>query len=375
MLSAAQGGLEQSLIDYCEALQFGGHRPLAVVHPHWPGRSQLTELSVEQATIRSLNEWDPMAPARLRRLLKTVAPSIVLTIGRRASRLGQRALRRLPGPRQVVQTPNYSLEHLIGLDLVIATTDGLRQALIEAGQPAAKVTVIPNLVRVPPAPPRLRGEVSTRPVIGALGRMVPKKGFANLISALAQLRDRGYRFRAKLGGSGPEEGALRRLAATHHLTDQIEFLGWVHDTAAFFEQLDVFCVPSLHEPFGVVVLEGLAHARATVVTDTEGPSEIVTDRVDGLIVPKGAPTQLADALAELLDDIGLRRALAKAGHATARARYDLPVVAKQISAALGQVVGWMTPSRSPGVLIRSHEKLPEVPSRRCRLPSKSHLAI
>lgn len=338
MLSAARGGLEQSLIDYCEALQLGSHRVLAVVHPHWPGRSQLTELSVEQTTIRSLNEWEPMAPARLRRVLKTVAPSIVLTIGRRASRLGQRALRRLPGPRQVAQTPNYSLEHLIGLDLVIATTDGLRQALIEAGQPAAKVTVIPNLVRVPPVPPRLRADVNT-PVIGALGRMVSKKGFAHFVDALALLRDRGYRFEAKLGGSGPEEAALRQLVAAHRLTEQIEFLGWVDDTAAFFEQLDIFCVPSLHEPFGVVVLEGLAHARATVVTDTEGPSEIVTDRVDGLIVPKGAPTQLADALAELVDDIALRRALADAGHATARARYDLPVVARQISAALGQVVG------------------------------------
>ena len=339
MLSAARGGLEQSFIDYCEALQFGGHRVLAVAHPHWPGRSRLTELSVEQTTIRSLNEWDPMAGARLRRLLKSAAPSIVLTIGRRASRLSQRALRRLPGPRQVAQTPNYSLRHLIGLDLVIATNDGLRRALIDAGQPAAKVTVIPNLVRLPAAIPRQHDQTGRSPVIGALGRMVPKKGFADLISALVLLRDRGYRFWAKLGGSGPEEAVLRHLVAAHRLTEQIEFLGWVDDTAAFFDQLDVFCVPSLHEPFGVVVLEGLAHARATVVTDAEGPSGIVTDRVDGLIVPKSTPTRLADALAELLDDIGLRGELAEAGHTTARAHYDLPVVAQQISAALAKVVG------------------------------------
>ena len=333
MLSAAQGGLEQSLIDYCEALQFGGHRVLAVVHPGWLGRSKLAALSVEQAHIGSLNEWDPIATERLRRLLKKHTPAIVLTIGRRASRLCRRALRRLPGPRQVAQTPNYSLEHLVGLDLVIATTHGLQQALIEAGQPAARTTVIPNLVRVPP---RLHDEANTPRVIGALGRMVPKKGFADFLDALALLRDRGYRFQAKLGGSGPEEAALRRLVVTHRLTDRIEFLGWVEDKAAFFAQIDVFCVPSLHEPFGVVVLEGLAHGRATVVTDTEGPSEIITDRVDGLIVPRGTPERLAEALAELLDDVELREALEEAGHATARNRYDLPVVARRISAALSR---------------------------------------
>ena len=60
--------------------------------------------------------------------------------------------------------------------------------------------------------------------------------------------------------------------------------------------------------------------------------------VDGLLVPPAAPEALADAIARLLDDPDRRRALARAGRETVRARYDLPVVARQISAALREVV-------------------------------------
>ncbi len=180
-------------------------------------------------------------------------------------------------------------------------------------------------------------------MIGALGRFVPRKGFSDLLDALALLAARGYRFEARIGGSGPEEKALKTLAAHRHLTDQVRFPGWVEDKRAFFGALDLFCVPSREEPFGIVVLEGMAHARATIATDAAGPREIVRDGVDGLIVPRAQPPALADALAMLLDQPERRLALAEAGLATVRDRFALPVVARQLSAALCRIAARKRP--------------------------------
>jgi hypothetical protein len=151
MLAPGLGGLEQSLVDYCEALLIERHPVHAVIDPRWAGRAALERMPL--ATIMPLancNEWDPLAAHRLRSWLRAAAPRVVLTIGRRASTLVRRARRRLPEPLQVGVTPNYSLGPLIGLDHVLATTSDLRDALIAAGQGPDRITVVPNLVRVPP---------------------------------------------------------------------------------------------------------------------------------------------------------------------------------------------------------------------------------
>lgn len=339
MLSRGQGGLEQSQLDYGEALSGAGEQVMALVHPDWPGIAELDRLGIATTTFRSLGEWDPLAAARLRRLLSARAPDVALTIGRRASTLVRKALARRPGPLHVAVTPNYSLAHLVGLDHVIATTHDLKRALIDAGQAEASISIVPNMIRLPdppPSPPPERGEA---PVIGALGRFVAKKGFAELIDALALLRAQGHGFTVKLGGDGPEAEALRAKAATHGLADRVEFLGWITDKRAFFERIDIFCVPSLHEPFGIVVLEGLAYGRPMVVTDAEGPREILQDGVNGLIVQRGDPERLAAALANLLEDASLRARLAAEGLRLVRQEYALAVVGKRLSTVLRAVVG------------------------------------
>lgn len=195
MLSPGLGGLEQSLLDYCEALTIEGHAVHALVHPRWAARPALERLPLRRITpLANYNEWDPIAVRRLHGWLRAQAPDVVLTIGRRASVLTRRARRRLPRLVQVGVTPNYSLGPLIGLDHVLATTSDLRQALIGAGQPPERITVVPNLVRVPTEVALPRSDPTALPVIGALGRLVARKGFADLIEALALLQERGYLF-------------------------------------------------------------------------------------------------------------------------------------------------------------------------------------
>ncbi|MDX1540872.1 MAG: glycosyltransferase [Geminicoccaceae bacterium] len=335
MLGAGRGGLEQALLDYVEALVGEGHPVTAVCHPKWLDRPTLERLPVAIRALRSFNEWDPLAARRLRRIVLAGDASAVVTIGRRAT-----SLARLAGSARpiVAVAQNYSLKPMIGLEHVLATTSDLKRVLIEAGQPAERITVVPNMVRVPPdaAPPA--PEPAPRPVIGALGRFVRKKGFAELIDALALLQERGVEFTCRIAGDGPEAGELERRIEERGLAGRVELTGWVSDKRAFFDGLDVFCVPSLHEPFGIVVIEGFAHARATVVSDAEGPSEIVAGGVDALMVPRGDPGALAEALDRLCQQPELRARLAGAALAKARSTYDLPVVARRLSDTLGEII-------------------------------------
>jgi glycosyltransferase involved in cell wall biosynthesis len=321
-----------------------------VSRPWGPGGKARTPLPLAAlADLRCWHERDPLAVHRLRGRLSASSPDVVLTIGRRAAVLTRRARQALAPLPQVGVTPNYSIAPLVGLDHVIATTEDLRRALLAAGQPAERITVVPNLVRVPAQVTETAS--STPPVIGALGRLIERKGFADLLEAAALLAARGYRFELRLGGSGPEQAALETLARRLGLAAQVRFPGWVADQRAFFAGLDVFCVPSRQEPFGIVMLEAMAHARALVATAAAGPREIVSHGVDGLLVPPGDPPALAAALAALLDDPSLRARLARAGRETARARYDLPVVARQISAVLCRMAPLRDDPESPIVAV------------------------
>jgi glycosyltransferase involved in cell wall biosynthesis len=168
--------------------------------------------------------------------------------------------------------------------------------------------------------------------------MVAKKGFAEFITALALLRDRSANFRAVIGGEGEEAGALEAMTRRLGLEDSISFPGWISDKAAFFRSIDIFCLPSLHEPFGIVALEAMAAGLPIVSTATEGPREILGDDVTALLAPPSDPAELAEKLHSMLADAPLRNRLAQAARHHVEARYDRSRVAETLGRAVREVI-------------------------------------
>jgi glycosyltransferase involved in cell wall biosynthesis len=212
----------------------------------------------------------------------------------------------------------------------------LRRHAIQQGMPEAGAYHIPYMVEVPRAPPQRARH--TFPVIGTMGRFVAKKGFDTFIGALRRLHANGVMFRAVLAGDGPERAALQRLAAESGLGDALSFPGWVSDKPAFFAGIDLFCLPSQHEPFGIVLIEAMAHALPIVATDSEGPMEILRDGVDGRIVPRGDTGRLAAVLEALLADPVGAAALADNAYRHVLRTYDLPRVGARLDRAVREVV-------------------------------------
>jgi len=336
MFSAIGGGIEQAFVDYCEGLQTRSHRVTAFTHPKAVVNAQLKALGVETISMRNLGEYDFFAIHRLRKHLRALAPDIAITHTHRSFALAHRAT---PGICPLVGiTHNYfaRARRLKRADAVITTTHDLINFVKKLGVPEDRIYHIPNMVRCHELPHR--GEPNQPPVIGAMGRLVKKKGFDVYIEALKLLKERGYVFRAVLGGTGEEEKHLKHKATDAGLDDILTFPGWIEDKKSFYNHIDVFCLPSLHEPFGIVLLEAFVHGVPVVATDSEGPRDIITPNCDALLVKAGNASDLSAAIARLLDDAKLAADLAANAFVKAKTNYSIEGVTERIEKVLTAVI-------------------------------------
>ena len=142
-----------------------------------------------------------------------------------------------------------------------------------------------------------------------VGRLVSDKGVDRLVAALALLADRGVRARLTIVGDGPEAPALRQQAAEAGVGDRIAFTGWqvAEELVGTLVRHRVLVVPSVwEEPFGVVVLEGMACGCVPLVTRSGGLPDAVGE--GGMVVARDDPAALADGIERLLGDAALRSA-------------------------------------------------------------------
>lgn len=155
----------------------------------------------------------------------------------------------------------------------------------------------------------------------SIGRLIEKKGFADLIKACRLLKLRGLEFNCEIIGEGPLEAALREQIAAAGLTTMVALVGAQAqgEVVRGLAQSTVFVLPCVAEASGgmdnlpTVVLEAMAAALPVISTATGGVPEMVDDGRTGLLVPQHQPAALAEALARLLSDRELARSLGAAG--------------------------------------------------------------
>ncbi len=219
------------------------------------------------------------------------------------------------------------------LDLVLPVSRATGEACLERGLDADKLRVVPNGIDVsrfsPPADrsvarQRLEAhfEASLPPgslLLLSVGRHVPRKGFAWFAAhVLPQLPPTIHWW---VAGEGPETAAVRQAAEQHGLGERVRLLGRVSDSALrdLYQGADLFVMPNRPVPgdmegFGVVMLEAGLAGLPTVGAGIEGIRDVITERVNGHLLPTGDATAFGQALRYYLED---RDALASLSASTA----------------------------------------------------------
>ncbi|GHH45611.1 glycosyltransferase [Streptomyces candidus] len=233
-----------------------------------------------------------------------------------------------------------------GCDRIIATCRDEVAELGRMGIPATKTGIVPCGVDTelftPRGPAAPRG--AHRHQVLQLGRLVPRKGAAVSIAALALLPETELLVVGGPSADRLDEDAevrrLRALARKAGVEDRVRFTGGVPSAQvpALLRAADVVLCPADYEPFGIVPLEAMACGRPVVASAVGGQLDTVADPVAGRLVEPGDPEALARAVLELLGDRALREACGAAGRRRVLRRYGWGQVAAATEAAYCEVL-------------------------------------
>jgi len=175
-------------------------------------------------------------------------------------------------------------------------------------------------------------------IIGIVARLQHWKGVHVLLeSARELLNARQDLFFVVVGGPHPLEPeyalTLEQRSRELRLQDHVLFTGYQANSAQWMAAMDVVVNASFGEPFGMVIIEAMALGKAVVATRLDGPTEIITDGIDGLLVSPGSAAELTRSLQRLIEEPQLRAALGQAGRARAQS-YAVPRFVLEVTNSL-----------------------------------------
>lgn len=211
---------------------------------------------------------------------------------------------------------------------VIAVSDTIRIQLTANGVAPAKIVLISNAVAAQEGEgaenaQTVRGTFGITAddmVIGYLGRLSEEKGLRFLLQAASRLRREGLQVKLLLVGEGPEREVLERMAREED-SDFVVFAGFQTDIGRWLRIFDVFVLPSLTEGTPLALLEAMAAGVPIVATAVGGVPAIISDGVNGKLVPPADVVALGEGVRQILVDSELQERFRDAGKNTIRQKY------------------------------------------------------
>ncbi|MFO8076735.1 MAG: glycosyltransferase family 4 protein [Actinomycetota bacterium] len=355
------GGMERFALGLATALP--GAAVLAAAHPDVPAHDRALPFPVHRAPTRFMLPT-PGTAALIERVARAErADVVVLLAPLPLAGLGPRLAlpwtvvahgaeltvpARLPGLGALLRRWLGAAD---GLFAVSGHTAGqLRHLLGPHGPP---VRLLHNGVDVERFHPSADGAAIRRrlglgdgPLVGCVGRLVPRKGQDRLLAAMPLVREHVPDARLLLVGDGRLRRRLERQARAQG-PGRVVLAGAVasHELPSYVAAMDVLAHPNRsrwagleQEGFGVVFLEGQACGRPVIAGDSGGSPEALAEGVSGLLVDGTDPAAIAEAIVAILTDTERAEAMGRAGRALVEARFTWSAIAERLLADLRGVL-------------------------------------
>jgi len=333
-------GGEQQTLHLAAGLGDRGHESQVLAQP---GRELARRARERGLVVRELSmrgEWDLPAAFRLRRLLRRERYDVLHMHTSHAHTLGVLAGAGLPARRVVSRRVDFSIyrnrlrlsrfKYRHGVHRYVAISEAVRAVLVRDGIPASSISIVPSGIdatRFPAAePPGLRaglGLPAGAPVVLNVAHMAWHKAQEDLIRALPAVLRAVPDAVLVIAGDGERRGLLESEARRLGVERAVRMPGFRTDVPELLALCDVFALSSVMEGLCTSILDALSSRKAVVAPRAGGIPEIVRDGVEGLLVPPGDPEALGGAIARLLRDPELRRALGARGPTRVAERFTV----------------------------------------------------
>ncbi len=345
------GGGERYAKDLCEYAVKRGHNVTVVTRGADTVDAHFREIGVELASMPLGGIFDLVTPCRLASLIRSMPEDEVAVhvhtfkdaelVALAKWILGHRKRVNLVCTRHLVKLgkSGWRWRRIYdAIDHLLFVSELARNEFLLGNPPVKteRIEVVHNSIIPPPPSPGndvlTDNDTNPRDVrILFTGRISDEKGLDVLLKALALLKDE--RFHLYIAGTGQESylNRLKSIAATLGVEKRVTWLGFVENVFAEIRRADICVAPSTaRESFGLTIIEFMSQGKAVVTTSNGAQPEIITDRVDGLLVEAESARKLADALRILIENPGERAAMGKRAGDTFATRFSYPVFFKKI---------------------------------------------
>jgi glycosyltransferase involved in cell wall biosynthesis len=243
------------------------------------------------------------------------------------------------------------------MDQLIAVSRMIEDKLVSEGRTSAPITRIYNGVDLSryeriEACCTLPEEYGMEPgsqIVGVVARLEPEKGHPTLLEAWPLVLRAVPDAYLLIVGEGSRREALEAQTRALRIAHRVVFTGRRDDVPAVTAALDVAVLPSYREAQGLSILEALALSRPVVASNVGGIPEMITDGVNGLLVPPHDADALATAITRLLRDHPLADTLGRAGHDMVHDRFCIDLMVESVQAIYEEGARSLRPSRVPEV--------------------------
>jgi glycosyltransferase involved in cell wall biosynthesis len=328
--SAEDGGAETYFMALVRALAEDGLAQACAIRAHAGRQASLNTLHIPTRVMLFGGPLDFATQGAVGAFAKDQGAKALIAWMNRAARFSPKG----PWGRIGRLGGYYDLKYYRGFDALVANTRDIQAWMVRQGWPANKARYIPNFAEPGPEPAVSRASLDTpegAPLFLSMGRLHESKAHDVSLKALARLPE-AYLW---IAGSGPLEGDLKALAARVGVAERVRFLGWRPDASALYRAADACLFPSRFEPLGNVVIQAWAHGLPIVAAASQGPSDLIANEVDGLLVSVDDELALAAAAGRLIAEAGLGARLAQAGAERVAGEFSKARVIAEWRALLG----------------------------------------
>lgn len=321
--SSGDGGAETYFLSLVEALRREGISQSAALRAHAARERALAMMGVP-TTVLPFARFDFSTRAAIAAYAERAGARVLLAwMSRAASKMPH-------GPWKRVGRLGgyYNLRFFRNCDLLVANTTGIRDYILAKGWAPERVVHIGNFAEADHHSALPRSACDTPPdvpLLLSMGRLHWEKAHDVTLQALTQIPGAWL----WLAGSGPLEAKLKRAAKALGVLDRVRFLGWREDAGALYRAADLCVFPSRREPLGNVIIQAWTYGLPVIAARAIGPSGLIHDGQDGLLVPTDDSDALAAAIRRLLRDDALRNRLREVGLRRSATEFSKASVVRQ----------------------------------------------